>query len=40
MYEVLEHWKKYQKERKKIKISKEFDEWLEKLSKKNGITKY
>ena len=49
MYETLEHWKQYklEKQMKPIKkycekknLLKEFDKWMEKLSKKNGTTKY
>ena len=49
MYEVIEHWKQYKLEKqiepiknfcKKKKILKEFDEWMERISKKNGTTKY
>ena len=37
MYEVLEHWKEYQKKQKALK---ELDKFITKLVKKNGITKY
>ena len=37
MYEVLEHWNEYQK---KKKAQQEMDKLLDKLTKKNGITKY
>tara|TARA_R110002012_G_C11191425_1_gene558516 strand:- start:331 stop:462 length:132 start_codon:yes stop_codon:yes gene_type:complete len=38
MYEVLEHWKQYQKEKRKQISLKELDEFLYKLRKKNGTT--
>ena len=38
MYEVLEHWKQYQKEKRKEIALKELDEFLSKLRKKNGTT--
>ena len=37
MYEVLEHWKEYQK---KKKAQQEMDKFIKQLVKKNGITKY
>ena len=37
MYEVLEHWKEYQK---KKKAQQEMDKFLNKLVNKNGTTKY
>ena len=40
MYEVLEHWKQYQKEKRKQKALKEMDKFLAKLVKKNGKTNY
>ena len=42
MYEVLEHWKQYQKEKKekKEKAIKELDKFMWKLYHKNGTTKY
>ena len=52
MYETLEHWKEYQKEKKIEKLElelkemlkknsiKQLDKLLTKLSKKNGMTKY
>jgi hypothetical protein len=46
MYETLEHWKQYklEKEAKELqkKISKyyELDKLINKLVKKNGVTKY
>ena len=46
MYEVLEHWDQYQKEKraeelkKKIAAKYELDKLLTKLAKKNGVTKY
>jgi len=46
MYEVLEHWKQYKKEKEAKKLQKkissiyELDKLLTKLSKKNGVTKY
>ena len=52
MYETLEHWKQYKKEKKmekKLKDLKylelamaklEMDEFINKLSIKNGVTKY
>jgi len=36
MYEVIEHWKEYQKKKQSLK---ELDKLLTKLSKKNGVTK-
>ena len=38
MYEVLEHWKQYQKEKEREIALKELDEFLSKLKKKNGTT--
>ena len=50
MYETLEHWKQYKQEKAlQAKIAKEFklnewqkemDKFLNKLIKKNGVTKY
>ena len=44
MYETLEHWKQYKKEKAlQAKIAKQyhlFDEWMDKLIVKNGTTKY
>ena len=52
MYEVLEHWKEYQKKTKLKKLElelkqmlkensiKQMDKLLNKLSVKNGVTKY
>ena len=52
MYETLEHWKEYQKQKKIEKLElelkemlkknsiKQMDKLLTKLSKKNGVTKY
>ena len=40
MYEVLEHWKKYQLKKKKEKELQEMDKFLNELVTKNGITKY
>ena len=52
MYEVLEHWKEYQKKTKLEKLElelkqmlkensiKEMDKFINKLSNKNGVTKY
>jgi cytochrome c553 len=52
MYETLEHWKEYQKQKKIEKLEnelkqmlkensiKEMDKLLNKLSVKNGVTKY
>ena len=46
MYETLEHWNQYKKERrakelqKKIAAKYELDKLLTKLSKKNGVTNY
>ena len=52
MYETLEHWKEYQKKTKLEKLElelkqmlkensiKEMDKLLNKLSVKNGVTKY
>ena len=37
MYEVLEHWKEYQKKKKALK---EMDKFINQLIKKNGETKY
>ena len=37
MYEVLEHWKEYQKKQKALK---EMDKFIKQLVKKNGTTKY
>ena len=37
MYEVLEHWKEYQK---KKRAQQEIDKFIKKLVKKNGTTKY
>ena len=36
MYEVLEHWKEYQK---KKKAKEEMDKFLKELITKNGVTK-
>ena len=52
MYEVLEHWKEYQKKTKLEKLElelkqmlkensiKELDKFINKLATKNGTTKY
>ena len=41
MYQELEMWKAYQAKKKaRQKWEKEFDQWLNKLIKKNGVTKY
>ena len=41
MYEVLEHWKEYQKKKRaKAKAIKEMDKFLAKLIAKNGKTNY
>ena len=40
MYEILEHWKEYQKKKRIQKLQQELDEMLTKLAKKNGVTKY
>ena len=44
MYETLEHWKQYKKEKAlQAKIAKQynlFDKWMDKLIVKNGTTKY
>ena len=40
MYEVLENWKQYKKEKERQKALRELDEFLAKLRKKNGTTKY
>ena len=50
MYETLEHWKQYKQEKalqdkiaKEFKLNewqKEMDKFLNKLIKKNGVTKY
>ena len=37
MYEILEHWKEYQK---KKKAQQEMDKFLSKLIAKNGTTNY
>ena len=39
MYEALEHWKQYKREKNKAQAFKEMDEFLAKLRKKNGQTK-
>ena len=39
MYEIIEHWNQYKQEKEKLKNQKEFDKWLNKLAKKNGVTK-
>ena len=39
MYEVLEHWNQYKKEKQKEKELREMDKFLNELIKKNGITK-
>jgi len=40
MYEIIEHWNQYKKEKEKLENQKEFDKWMNKLSVKNGTTKY
>ena len=52
MYETLEHWKEYQKQKKIEKLElklkemlkknsiKQMDKLLTKLANKNGVTKY
>ena len=48
MYETLEHWKQYKLEKLELEIKqmlkentiKQMDKFLNKLSKKNGTTKY
>ena len=40
MYEVLEHWKQYKKEKERQRALRELDEFLAKLRKKNGQTNY
>ena len=49
MYEALEHWKEYQKEKESsdnsTKLVSEydkvsFDKWMKELITKNGTTKY
>ena len=52
MYETLEHWKEYQKQKKIEKLElelkemlkknsiKQMDKFINKLVTKNGITKY
>tara|TARA_R100000315_G_C5145452_1_gene83185 strand:- start:432 stop:554 length:123 start_codon:yes stop_codon:yes gene_type:complete len=40
MYEVLENWKQYKKEKERQKALRELDEFLAKLRKKNGQTNY
>ena len=37
MYEVLEHWKEYQKKKKNLE---KLDKLINKLITKNGVTKY
>ena len=37
MYEVLEHWKEYQKKKKELE---KLDKLIVKLVTKNGVTKY
>ena len=39
MYEVIEHWNQYKKEKEKLKNRQEFDKWMNELSIRNGITK-
>ena len=39
MYEVVEHWKQYQKEKRKEIVLKEMDKFLSKLRQKNGTTR-
>ena len=40
MYETLEHWKQYKKEKEREIALKELDEFLAKLREKNGQTNY
>ena len=40
MYEAIEHWNKYQNEKRIKKLQQELDKMLTKLAKKNGTTKY
>ena len=48
MYETLEHWKQYKLEKLELELKqmlkensiKEMDKLLNKLSVKNGVTKY
>ena len=46
MYEAIEHWNQYKKEKqakelqKKIAAKYELDKFIIKLIKKNGVTKY
>ena len=40
MYEVLEHWKQYKKEKERKESLKEMDKFLNELVTKNGVTKY
>ena len=48
MYETLEHWKQYKLEKLELELKqmlkensiKQMDKFLNKLSKKNGTTKY
>tara|TARA_R100001594_G_scaffold20420_1_gene39427 strand:+ start:50 stop:163 length:114 start_codon:yes stop_codon:yes gene_type:complete len=37
MYEVLKHWKEYQKKKNNLK---KLDELINKLVTRNGVTKY
>ena len=37
MYEVLEHWKEYQRKKRELE---ELDKLINKLVTENGITKY
>ena len=37
MYEVLEHWKEYQRKKRELE---ELDKLINKLVTKNGTTKY
>ena len=40
MYEANEHWKQYRKEKELAKAKQEMDKFLNKITTKNGITKY
>ena len=40
MNEALEHWKQYRKEKELAKAKQEMDKFLNKITTKNGITKY
>ena len=40
MYEVIEHWNQYKKEKELAKAKQEMDKFLNELVSKNGTTKY